>query len=146
MSENNHGILQQVRRNAVALISLFVALSSLGYNTWRNELTEYNRNQRQSAFEILLKLGELQQVVFHSHYDRDIAGKGNPRTGWAYVLLVRDLANVLQPPMPAMTTELQATWSAHWRDLGSEQESADAILDAIDSVRTETLRQLNRLE
>ena len=146
MSENNHGILQQVRRNAVALISLFVALSSLGYNTWRNELTEHNRNQRQSAFEILLKLGELQQVVFHSHYDRDLAGKGNPRTGWAYVLLVKDLANVLQPPMAAMTTELQATWSAHWSDLGGEQESADAILDAIDNVRTETLRQLNRLE
>ena len=146
MSGNNHGILQQVRRNAVALISLVVALSSLGYNTWRNELTEHNRNQRQSAFEILLKLGELQQVVFHSHYDRDLAGKGNPRTGWAHVLLVNDLANVLQPPMPAMTAELQATWGVHWSDLGSEQESADAILAAIDNVRTETLRQLNRLE
>lgn len=146
MTGNNHGILQQVRRNAVALISLFVALSSLGYNTWRNELTEHNRNQRQSAFEILLKLGELQQVVFHSHYDRDIAGKGNPRTGWAYVLLVNDLANVLQSPMPAMTAELQAVWGDRWSDLGSDQESADAILAAIDSVRTETLRQLNRLE
>ena len=44
---------EQLRSNAVALISLTVALSSLGYNTWRNERTEHNRNIRAAAFEIL---------------------------------------------------------------------------------------------
>jgi hypothetical protein len=146
MQDSDHSILQQVRRNAVALISLVVALSSLGYNTWRNELTEDNRNQRQSAFEILLKLGELQQVVFHSHYDRDTADKGNPRTGWAYVLVVNDLANVLQPPMPGVTDRLQDVWGEHWSKLGYEQASADTILAEIDHVREETLRQLQRLD
>jgi hypothetical protein len=146
MSYSEHSFLQQVRRNAVALISLVVAVSSLGYNTWRNELTEANRNQRMAAFEILLKLGELQQVVFHSHYDRDTAGKGNPRTGWAYVLTVSDLANVLEPPMPEVTGELQTVWGEHWSNLGEEQGSADAILADIDTVREETLRQLRMLD
>ena len=33
-------ILEQLRRNQLAIISLLVALTALGYNTWRNELTE----------------------------------------------------------------------------------------------------------
>ncbi|MBF8293263.1 MAG: hypothetical protein HW392_2090 [Steroidobacteraceae bacterium] len=37
---------EQLRNNLVALISLVIALSALGYNTWRNELTERNRNIR----------------------------------------------------------------------------------------------------
>ena len=69
MKDAKNSILEQLRRNTVALISLVVAISSLSYNTWRNEATEENRNLRVAAFEILLKLGELQQVVFHSHYD-----------------------------------------------------------------------------
>ena len=146
MNGDDPGFLQQVRRHSVALISLVVALTSLGYNTWRNELTEANRNQRQSAFEILLKLGELQQVVFHCHYDRDTTDKGNPRTGWAYVLTVNDLSHVLTPPMPELTGRLQTVWGEHWSNLGTEQDSADAILAEIDTVREETLQQLHRLD
>ena len=43
----------QLRRNFVALISLVVAITSLGYNTWRNEASEYNRNQRLISIEVL---------------------------------------------------------------------------------------------
>ena len=39
-------IRPQLHNNAVALISLFVAVSSLAYNTWRNETTEAQRNIR----------------------------------------------------------------------------------------------------
>jgi len=141
----DYSLLGQVRRNAVALISLVVALSSLGYNTWRNEQTEYNRNQRQAAFEVLLKLGELQRVVFHAHYDRD-ADKGNPRTGWAYVLTVRDLASVLKAPMPVMADELVAAWSADWQGLGSDQDSADRVIAGIDRAREQTLQVLQSLD
>jgi hypothetical protein len=144
--DNEHGFLQQVRRNAVALISLVIAITSLGYNTWRNEQTEANRNQRQSAFEILLKLGELQQVVFHSHYDRDIVDKGNPRTGWAHILLVNDLAGVLNSPMPELTDRLQMVWRHNWDALGTDDASVEAIQAEIDAVRAETVRQLHMLE
>ena len=82
---------QQLRNNAVALISLVVALGSLSYNTWRNERTEYNRNVRTATFELLVKLSELERVVYLAQYDRDRSG-GNPRTGWTYVLVIRDLS------------------------------------------------------
>ena len=84
-------VRQQIRSNAVALISLAVALSSLGYNTWRNERTEHNRNIRTATFEILTKLAELERVVFLAQYDHD-AASGSPRTGWTYVLVIRDLS------------------------------------------------------
>jgi hypothetical protein len=139
-------VLEQLRHNSVAIISLVVALSSLGYNTWRNELTEDNRNQRFAAFEILLKLGELQQVVFHGHYDKDGSDKGNPRTGWAYVLTVRDLSQVMGQPMTDVADELVATWSTHWQELGNSQDSADTVIAGIDHARERTLELLRSLE
>jgi hypothetical protein len=146
MAISNDSVLEQLRRNSVAIISLVVALSSLGYNTWRNELTEDNRNQRFAAFEILLKLGELQQVVFHGHYDRDSSDKGNPRTGWAYVLTVQDLSQVMGPPMTDVADELVATWSTHWQELGESQGSADSVIAGIDRAREQTLQMLQSLD
>jgi len=137
---------EQIQRNSVALISLFVAVSSLSYNTWRNEQSEYNRNQRVSSFEILLKLGELQELVFHNHYDRDAENKGNPRTGWALVLTIRDLSAVLESPVPKSSKELVALWGGNWIRLGDSQESVDAILSATEKVRADTRALLGDLD
>jgi len=142
----NSSFKEQVRRNSVALISLFVAVSSLSYNTWRNERSEYNRNQRVSSFEVLLKLGDLQQLVFHNHYDRDAENKGNPRTGWAIVLTIQDLSTVLESPVPDAAKELVAVWGSHWSHLGDSQDSADAILSGIEKVRADTLALLGDLD
>ncbi len=142
----NLSFKEQVRRNSVALISLFVAVSSLSYNTWRNERSEYNRNQRVSSFEVLLKLGDLQQLVFHNHYDRDAENKGNPRTGWAIVLTIQDLSTVLESPVPDSAKELVAVWGSHWSHLGDSQDSADAILSGIEKARADTLALLGDLD
>ena len=56
---NSETFLGQVRRNSVALISLFVALSSLAYNTWRNEATEANRNVRAAGFALIEHIAHL---------------------------------------------------------------------------------------
>ena len=61
------GFWGQVYRHRLALLSLLVALISLGYNTWRNEATEDHRNIREAGFQVLLQLGELQQIVSHRH-------------------------------------------------------------------------------
>jgi len=53
----------QLRDNMVALISLIIALSALGYTTWRNELTERNRNIQDAGFELLAQIGSLQQMM-----------------------------------------------------------------------------------
>jgi len=136
--------VEQLRRNAVALISLVVAVSSLSYNTWRNEATEDNRNLRFAAFEILLKLGELQQVVFHVHYDRDL-DKGNPRIGWAYVLTINDLARVLPDTVQDSTAGLQQAWGENWENLPDSTVSLDIIMQALDTARNETLALLRSL-
>jgi hypothetical protein len=46
----------QIQRNTLALISLVVALTSVSYNTWRNERTERNRNVRAATFEGLREI------------------------------------------------------------------------------------------
>ena|SRR5579862_4798284 len=136
---------QQLRDNAVALISLTVAVSSLAYNTWRNERTEHNRNIRAATFELLVKVSELQRVVFLAQYDRDLAG-GSPRTGWTYVLAIRDLSTLAPAPLPAQAGELQKVWSESWEGLGRDDEKAvERIDDALGRLRDTTLSTLRSL-
>lgn len=126
---------QQLQRNAVALISLAVAISSFAYNSWRNEQSEQNRNQRFASFEILLKLNELQQLVFHHIYDPSLVAKGNPRMGWSYIITITDLSQVLPAPLPSESQKLLAVWNANWSDLAIDHESSTAILAEIDHLR-----------
>ena len=145
-SGHKRSIWGQVRRNAVALISLVIALSTLSYSTWRNEKSEDNRNHRQAAFEILLKLNQLQQVVFHRRYDMDETDKGNPRLGWTIVLTIDDLAQLVAAPLPEKSLQLRQVWGDNWEQLGDSQPSVDAVLAMVDVMRDETLLQLHALE
>ena len=138
-------VRQQLHNNAVALISLVVALGSLGYNTWRNERTEYNRNIRTATFELLGKLSELERVVYLAQYDRDAPG-GNPRTGWTYVLVIRDLSSLVPAPVPAKAAQLQQVWGENWDGLGRDDEnSVNRIDDAIGAARDAALATLRSL-
>jgi hypothetical protein len=137
---------QQVQRNAVALISVFIAVSSLSYNTWRNEKSEYNRNLRMASFELLLKLGELRELVYHLHYDQDAVGEDAARTGWATVFTIQDLTRVLEEPLPTAGIAMRGTWDARWDGLGSDIASKKAIEAEIDSMRDITLEMLQQLD
>ncbi|MBV8782938.1 MAG: hypothetical protein JOZ67_02000 [Gammaproteobacteria bacterium] len=138
-------VRQQLRNNAVALVSLVIALSSLGYNTWRNERTEHNRNVRTATFELLMRLADLERVVFLAQYEHDAHG-GSPRTGWTYVLAIRDLAVLAPPPVPQRAEQLQRTWGENWEALGREDEGAvTRIDDAIEGLRTSCLTTLKAL-
>lgn len=137
---------EQLQRNMVAVISVFIAVGSLSYNTWRNEKSEYNRNQRQASFEVLLKLGELRELVYHLHFDSDTVKMNAARTGWATVFTINDLARVLEKPIPAAAVSLHGTWDEHSGGLGSERSSKDAIVLEIDSMRDITLKMLQKLD
>jgi len=141
-------ITEQIRRNLVAIISLAVAVTSLGYNTWRNEASESNRNQRLVSIEVLRNLGELQQVVYHRHWDMDEEDKGNPLTGWAIVLTINDLAMVLEAPLPESAERLRVTWEQQSEYLGSakDDEHIKSIIEAIDRVRVDTHALLRGLD
>ena len=138
--------VDQLRRNRVALISLAVAIISLSYNTWRNEASEENRTQRLVSIEILLKLADLQEVVWHHHYDGDIEDKGNLRTGWAIVLTIRDISNILDQPMPQSAEDLWRVWNANHKELEDSTAAKDAVIDAIEQTRQDTLTLLQHLE
>ena len=143
---NKVRLKEQLQRNAVALISLFIAISSLGYNTWRNEASEHNRNQRLVSIEVLRNIGQLQQVVYHRHWDMDVVDKGNPLTGWALVLTIKDLSQVLEGRVPASGTELWKVWDNNWEGLGPDRDSYDKIIDALGTVRMDTHALLQNLD
>ncbi len=139
-------VKEQLRRNTVALISLVVAITSLGYNTWRNEVSETNRTQRLVALDVLMKLGELQQLTWHHHFDQDFEDKGNLRTGWTLVLVIKDICQILDGPLPNSTANLHATWEQYSDDLDSSRAANDAIIAAINTVRQDTRNLLQMLD
>jgi hypothetical protein len=139
-------IRDQLQRNAVALISLVIAITSLGYNTWRNEASEYNRNQRLISIEVLRNIGQLQQVVFHNVFEMDATDKGNPRTGWVHVLAIRDLTQLLDGPAPESGTDLWKVWDAEWDKLEPLNESYGSVTEALEDVRADTYLLLQSLD
>lgn len=143
---NKNSFINQLQRNMVALISLAVAISSFIYNSWRNDESELNRNQRFASFEILLKLNELQQLVFHRIYDPHLEEKGNPRMGWTHIITIKDLSQVLPTPMPEESQNLLNVWSTNWSSLAVDEKSSDAILDEIDNLRKVNVTLLKQLK
>jgi hypothetical protein len=135
-------IRQQLQANAVALISLVVALSSLGYNTWRNEQTEENRTVRVAAFEVLKDLGELQLVVNQAFFAKDDR-MGHPMAGWGRVALISDLSEVLPPPASRRAEQLHQVWQANWRQIEDDEASVDRITAEIDATR-DAIRKIVR--
>lgn len=139
-------IASQMRTHSVALISLVVAVSSLSYNTWRNEQTEANRNVRTAGVELLIKLGELERVVFFGQYDKGDV-RGNPRSGWAYMLTIKDLATLISDPVNQSAIELADTWQGNWEYLGRDDGVAvDQIDNNIERLREDTLMALTKLD
>lgn len=135
----------QVHDNLVALISLVVALSALGYNSWRNELTERNRNIRDAGFELLAEIGSLQQVVFYAHFNPDDA-RGDARMGWADVLTISDLAALMPAAVGRDAEALRRTWQADWTGLGRDDDAHGRIDASIDVLRQATLESLAALD
>jgi hypothetical protein len=137
-------IRSQLRENVIAIISLVVALSSFSYTTWRTERSERNSTTRQAAFQMLIALGEMKQVVYHGHYDHD-AVRGNPRTGWVYVETIRDFSSAMPAPVPAKAEVLMQSWKNHWEGIGTRDDDAEAVTDAVDDCRATVVDAIRRL-
>jgi len=127
------------------LFSLLFALLGFSYNVWRMEVTEENSNTRTASFEMLLVLSSLEQLVYAAHHDGDDK-EGNPRKGWVMVGLVEDLSVLTTESIKKQAVTLKAVWSNHWSTMAQERNSADEIVSAIDSVRTEIKQALRSLE
>ena len=135
---------RQIRDNLIALISVVIAVSALGYNTWRNERTERNRNIRVAGIEMLREIGSLQQIIFYAHYARGDQ-RGDPRMGWADVLTINDLAVLMPPDVARDAAKLRATWEDDTEGLIEDDEAFARIDSAIDTLRQTTLAELRAL-
>jgi hypothetical protein len=138
------GVGRQLRDNLVAITSLVVALSALGYNTWRNELTERNRNVRVAGIELLAEIGSLQQIIFYAHYAEGDS-RGDPRMGWADVLTIQDLAALMPEDVSDEAARLRSVWEADSGDLIESEDAFRRIDGAIDVLRQTTLMELRSL-
>ena len=146
------GMRRAFRDNLVAITSLVVALSALGYNTWRNERTERNRNVRVAGVEILKEIGSLQEIVAQvSSGDDDLPGatphdpRGRLRMGWVDVWTLNDMAAVMPADVTREARELEAAWEADVEELPTSEASSQRINTAIEELRQATLASLRAL-
>ena len=139
------GLREQLRDNTVALVSLAVALTALGYTTWRNQRTEQNRNVREAGFHLLSEVGSLQQLVLYAHFNQGDM-RGDLRMGWADTLNIQDLAALMPPEVGRDAEALRATWEARAEGLSSRDEDFREIDAAIDTLRQTTLSALRELD
>lgn len=139
-------IKEQFRRNTVALISLVVAVTSLSYNTWRNEASEHNRNQRVISIEILLMLSELQQVILDRRYGKEEDGKSSLRKGWVIVLTIKDISMVATGAVPDSADRLFEVWQRHSGSLGTSDDAKQQIESALEEIRHDTHKILRSLD
>jgi hypothetical protein len=144
-NQPSYTLAAQIQRNLLTIISLVVALSALGYNTYRNELTETNRNVRSAGFILLQELSELQLIADYAHYDKDTT-KGNPIAGWARLLYMRDMSQLVSPQVAAGTESLIEVWGGEWSSLHEEEESNKRITEAINALRDQVRHTITSLD
>jgi hypothetical protein len=154
-------IRQQIHNNAVALISICIAISTLAYNTWRNETTGEQRNIRHAAFRVLEDLGELQEVVDSRYYylafSQEIGSEGELRLrGFGSVAMIRDLMMLMPAPGPSVGESLYEVWLDRFADLdqldSDRRHTSDAtraeseLSESIKQTRVAVLGLLKKLE
>ena len=144
----NPSFKEQVRRNLVALISLAVAVTSLGYNTWRNEASEHNRNKRLIAIELLSIVGQMNQAVLEAGYGSEVSAGIHRRKAWAMAATINDLAMVAEGEVPAAAQGLFETWKTEVVRLrtGDTDAAIANINTALEIVRSATHDVLRSLE
>jgi hypothetical protein len=133
-------IRKQIHNNAVALISLFIAVGSLAYNTWRNETTEEQRNVRHASFRVLENLGELQQVVdmryYYLPFDGNTKREGDLRIrGFGNAAMIHDLMMLMPAPAPAAGEALDRQWNESFGSLDDIDAAGKHTPQASDAER-----------
>jgi len=138
-------IVKQIRVNILAIISLVVALSTLSYNTYRNELTEDNRNIRHAGFELLMNLNKLQLLIDNTHYRPESVAE-NPIIGWSYVLYINNMSELISSDATEKSAILLEVWSTQWSVLRNSKVSNEKITDSLTSLRGSVMESMKRLE
>lgn len=136
----------QVRRTIrgyliTTVLSIGLAIVSIGYNVWRMAESEQNANVRDAAFEVFLALAEFQEVIYAAHFD-NLEVEGSPRRGWVKVKLVEDMSILVGEDVAREARVLRDSWQEQWPTIRDNREGVDLLVAQIETLR-EILR--NRL-
>ncbi|WP_299974961.1 hypothetical protein [uncultured Pseudoteredinibacter sp.] len=126
------------------VLSVFSACVSFAYNAWRLEISEDNSTTRTAAFQVLLKLSELEQGMYSLHYDRQESW--TPRNGWVAVVLVKDLSMLIGEDAKREADALHQAWSDQWGRLDQDEAAIKLMVNKIDKLRQAITLRLARLE
>ncbi len=140
-----HNLKVSIQRNLLSIISLLFALTSLSYNTWRNETSARNENQREAGFRVLTELAELQVLTDHITYGGEEI-KGDVIEGWTKVKFICDLSVLVAPELELVSKNLLVNWTENVGALEHEEPANKVVSASIQSVRDQTLRQLAQLK
>lgn len=128
----------------ISILSLVVAFTALSYNTWRNEVTEYNRNIRASGFEMLREVAHLQLLVDNIHYAESSARE--PIEGWARVNLLISLGHMMPEAVAQKAEQAKQVWQDNWSDLKHEQAANRNITKANRQLEQAIIAALKQLD
>ncbi len=140
----NKSLKQQFDQHFVAILSLFIAVVALTYTTWREEVTEHNRNTRVAAFEVLKNLGQLQIIVNQTIYQNKKTDS-TAFLGWGHIAIIGDMGSLLPSPIPEKTSKLVTVWSNTWQKLSNDEAAQDSLTYEIDSCRKAILEIIESL-
>lgn len=144
-SSRSPTLMLSVRRNAVALISLSIAIFSTSYNTWRNQTTEAHRNVREASFKLLEQSGELAQIAQRRYYGGDHSDM-NWIDGWGKAALIRNISAITSPTVQNRAESVFSTWETESANLASgEGDSVEHITQSLDALNLEIGMELQRL-
>jgi len=133
-----------MRQHSLSIISLVVAISALSYNTYRNELTEFNRNKRHAGFELLKELNHLQLLIDYAHYDKD-SDQGNPITGWGHLMYVKDMSHLISDKVVTDANQLGEIWAEEWETIYDDSSSNHRITEGVGVLRSRVRTEINAL-
>lgn len=142
---NRAWLVNQLKLNSVAIVSLFTAIISFSYNTWQDHQDEIHQNMRVAAFEMLQNLGELQTVVNYAHFADDKT-RGHPIDGWKHVSMIRDLSHFLSPEATKQSEQLSREWEQSWEKLDQNDQAEIRISAQIAKTRLTVLKTIDNLE
>lgn len=135
---------QQFHDNFIAIVSLLVAIFALYHTSKLYEKAEINRNIRTAGFEVLMHLGELQQIVNTVHYDKQ-ASQNTILTAWGHIALIGDLSRLMPQPVPSTADKLINAWKENYDKIKDSEESSDAVSNAIDATRQAVVDVISHL-
>ena len=138
-------LVNQIKLNSVAIVSLLTAILGLSYNAWQGHKNEMNQNMRVASFEVLTNLGELQTVVNYVHYSDD-KSRGQPIEGWKHVMMVRDLSRLLNPEASKQGKLLFMEWQQNWDKLEIDGQVEIHLSAQISKTRQAVLDNIDALE